>query len=154
GSTNFILTKIIEEGLGYEEALLQAQQAGFAESDPGVDVSGRDAANKLTRLLLHAYGRLTHPDKLLNKGIKEIQSEDAKFANERKFKIKLTAQALKLSSNAIAGFVLPQFVTEASSLCNVKNEYNGVIIESKLADKQFISGKGAGRYPTASAVLS
>lgn len=154
GSTNFILTKIIDEGLTYEAALIQAQQLGFAESNPSLDVEGHDAANKLTILLLHAYGHLTSPASILHRGITQIHLSDAKLASEKGYKIKLTAQAHKLSSGKLAAFVLPQFVTPESQLYNVRNEFNGVVIESKLADKQFLYGKGAGRYPTSSAVLS
>ncbi len=154
GSTNFILTRIIEEGLAYDVALLQAQQLGFAESDPSLDVEGTDAANKLVILLLHAYGHLGHPKDILCRGITQIHAQDAVFAGEKGYKIKLTAQARKLSDGKLACFVLPQFVTAESQLYGVSNEFNGVVIESKLADKQFLYGKGAGRFPTASAVLS
>jgi homoserine dehydrogenase len=154
GSTNYILTKIISEGLSYETALAEAQELGFAESDPSLDVEGGDAANKLTILLVHAYGIISHPDELLYKGITQIQKQDAVFAAEKSYQIKLTAQARRLSYGEVAAFVLPQFVTKESQLYNVRNEYNGVIIESQLADKQFLYGKGAGRYPTSSAVVS
>ncbi len=154
GSTNFILTRIIDAGLSFDAALLEAQQLGFAETNPDLDVKGIDAANKLTILLLHAYGLQTSPEKLLHRGITQIHLNDATVAAEKKYNIKLTAQAKKLTGGKIAAFVLPQFVTEESQLYNVKNEYNGVVITSKLADKQFLFGKGAGRYPTSSAVLS
>ena len=154
GSTNYILTKIIDEGTEYREALLQAQQLGFAESDPTLDVEGFDAANKLSILVAHAYGVFVHPQELLRKGITSISLEDALTADEKDYQIKLTAQARKLSNGKIAAFVLPQFVTHESQLYNVKNEFNGVVIESSFADKQFLYGKGAGRYPTSSAVLS
>jgi len=154
GSTNFILTKIISENLDYQEALSMAQRLGFAESDPSLDVGGFDASNKLSILLAHAYGVIVEPSKLLFKGITQIHRVDSKFAEERNYHIKLTAQARKLSDGKIAAFVLPQFVTPEHQLYNVKSEYNGVVIESVLADKQFLYGKGAGRYPTSSAVLS
>jgi len=154
GSTNFILTKIAEEGLSYKEALLKAQQLGFAESNPALDVEGIDATNKLTILLAHAYGVIASPDELVHIGITRLSGRDAVYASEKDDRVKLTAQAHRLSNNKIAAFVLPQFVGEGSQLFNVKNEYNGVIIESKLADKQFLYGKGAGRYPTSSAVIS
>ena len=83
GSTNFILTKIIDEGLTYPEALTQAQQAGFSESDPSLDVEGGDAANKLTILLLHAYGYLTTTSKILHRGISQINLNDARYAAEK-----------------------------------------------------------------------
>jgi len=154
GSTNFILTRIAEDGISYREALLQAQQLGFAESNPALDVEGIDAANKLTILLAHAYGIITHPSKLLHGGITRLNASAAVYAAEKRWRIKLAAQAHRVANNKIAAFVLPQFVKEDSQLFNVRDEYNGVVIESKLADKQFLYGKGAGRYPTASAVIS
>jgi homoserine dehydrogenase len=154
GSTNFILTKILSEKVDYHNALQQAQQLGFAETDPTLDVKGIDAVNKLTILLTHAYGIVSHPKELLHVGIDQIHAYDAKIAEEREYQIKLTAQARKLKNGKVAAFVLPQFVKEDSQLYNVKNEYNGVVIQSSFADKQFLYGKGAGRFPTASAVLS
>lgn len=153
GSTNYILTKV-SEGWTYPEALLEAQQKGFAESNPSLDVEGFDAANKLTILLAHAYGIITKPSSLLRQGITRLHARDAAYASEKALKIKLVAQAKKLSDGKVAAFVLPQFVKADSQLFNVSNEYNGVSIESKLADKQFFYGKGAGRYPTSSAVIS
>ncbi len=154
GSTNFILTKILEESQSYKDALAEAQSAGFAESNPELDVSGRDAVNKLTILLLHAYGIKSYPTKILHRGITSIFEADATYAVEKNYKIKLVANASKLSNDKIAAFVLPQFIKADNQLFNVRNEFNGIVIESKLADKQFLYGKGAGRFPTSSAVLS
>jgi len=154
GSTNYILTKVVEENISFEEALLQAQVAGFAESNPALDIEGVDAVNKLSILLAHAYGIITPPEKLLYTGIQNLHRQDAVFAREKGYEIKLIAQARKLKSGDIAAFVLPQFVEKSNQLASVKNEYNGVVIESSLADKQFFYGKGAGGFPTASAVLS
>jgi homoserine dehydrogenase len=154
GSTNYILTKIFEEKKTYSDALLQAQYEGFAESDPALDVEGIDAANKLTILLAHAYGIITSPGKLVHTGIQNLHEADAQFAKEKGYEIKLLARAKKLQDGKISAFVLPQFVKGDSQFYRVKNEYNGVSIESSLADKQFFYGKGAGGYPTASAVLS
>lgn len=154
GSTNFILTKIFEDKLPYGEALLLAQQLGFAESNPKLDVEGYDALNKWTFLLTHAYGIVTPPENILFTGIQNIQLTDANVAKEKGYDIKLVAQAQKLKSGKVAAFVLPQFVTKDDHLSFVRNEYNGVVIESGFSDKQFFYGKGAGSFPTASAVLS
>lgn len=154
GSTNFILTRMFEDKLDFRQALLLAQQLGFAESDPALDVEGYDAANKWTFLLTHAYGIVEHPDNLVFNGIQHIQLSDATVAAEKKLDIKLVAQAKKLQNGKVAAFVLPQFVKQDEPLSFVKNEYNGVVIESGFADKQFFYGKGAGSFPTASAVLS
>ena len=154
GSTNFILTKIFEEGLDFKQALLLAQQAGFAESNPKLDVEGYDAVNKWTFLLTHAYGIIEKPGSILFTGIQNIHAGDAAVARSRNQQIKLVAQAQKLKNGKVAAFVLPQFVPKEDHLAFVKNEYNGVVIESGFADKQFFYGKGAGSFPTASAVLS
>ena len=154
GSTNFILTKMFEEKLDFRDALLLAQQLGFAESDPTLDVEGWDAVNKWTLLLNHAYGITTKPTEVLFHGIQDIQGSDAAVAAEKHFQVKLVAQAQKLKNGDVAGFVLPQFVKQDDHLSFVKNEYNGVVIESGFADKQFFYGKGAGSFPTATAVLS
>ncbi len=154
GSTNFILTKMFEEKLSFRDALLLAQQLGFAESNPKLDVEGYDAVNKWTFLLTHAYGIIETPENILFTGIQHINAGDAAVAREKNFDIKLVAQAKKLNNGKVAAFVLPQFVKHDDHLAFVKNEYNGVVIESGFADKQFFYGKGAGSFPTASAVLS
>lgn len=154
GSTNFILTKMFEEKLDFSEALLLAQQLGFAESNPKLDVEGYDALNKWTILLNHAYGIVSAPTEILFTGIQNVQGSDAVVAKEKGFDIKLIGQAKKLKNGKVAAFVLPQFVPLSEPLSFVKNEYNGVVIESGFADKQFFYGKGAGSFPTASAVLS
>lgn len=154
GSTNFILTKMFEEKLDFSEALLLAQQLGFAESNPKLDVEGYDALNKWTILLNHAYGIVSAPTEILFTGIQNVQGSDAVVAKEKGFDIKLIGQAKKLKNGKVAAFVLPQFVPLSEQLSFVKNEYNGVVIESGFADKQFFYGKGAGSFPTASAVLS
>jgi homoserine dehydrogenase len=154
GSTNYILTRISEDGLDFQNALALAQSEGFAESNPALDIEGIDAVNKLTILLTHAYGIVTSPKTIVHTGIHKLNEHDAVYAKEKGYEIKLVAQAKKLEDGKVAAFVLPQFVKKDSQLFNVRNEYNGVIIESGLADKQFFYGKGAGGFPTASAVLS
>lgn len=154
GSTNYILTKIFADKINFKTALLQAQQLGFAEADPALDVTGRDAVNKWIILLCHAYGIITHPEDVVYTGIQNIDSGDAAVGFEKSYEIRLVAQAKKLQNGKIAAFVLPQFVQQNDHLSFVKNEYNGVVIESSFADQQFFYGKGAGGFPTASAVLS
>jgi homoserine dehydrogenase len=154
GSTNFILTKMFEDKLSFTDALILAQQLGFAESNSALDIEGFDAVNKWSILLTHAYGIVEHPSNILFTGIQNIQLNDALIAKEKSYEIKLVAQAKKLNDGKVAAFVLPQFVESNDQLAFVKNEYNGVVIESGFADKQFFYGKGAGSFPTASAVLS
>lgn len=154
GSTNYILTKIFENDLSFKDALLQAQQLGFAESDPSLDIEGHDAANKLTILLAHAFGNIATPNDFIYNGITSIKKTDTILAHEKHLKIKLVATAQKINNNQLVAFVLPQFVEANDELSNVSNEFNGLITESSFADKHFFKGKGAGAYPTAAAVLS
>lgn len=154
GSTNFILTKIFQEQLEFDKALLMAQQLGFAESNPKLDIGGFDAANKLSILLAHSFGVIATTDQFIFNGIENISLPDAIVAKEKRFSIKLVANAQKLKNGKLAAFVLPQFVTEADDLYHVQNEFNAVTTESTFADKHFFKGKGAGAFPTASAVLS
>ena len=154
GSTNYILTKMFEEKLDFKTALLQAQQFGFAEANPTLDVEGWDAVHKWVILLCHGYGIIATTRDILFTGIQNVNENDAKVGREKNYEIRLVAQAKKLVNGKIAAFVLPQFVKQDDHLSFVRNEYNGVVIESSFADKQFFYGKGAGSFPTASAVLS
>ena len=154
GSTNFILTRMFEDKLEFKQALVLAQQLGFAESDPKLDVEGYDAVNKWAFLLTHAYGIVEHPQNILFNGIQNLHKQDALVGQEKNYQVRLVAQAKKLQNGKVAAFVLPQFVPQDDHLAFVKNEFNGVVIESGFADKQFFYGKGAGSFPTASAVLS
>lgn len=154
GSTNFILSRIFDDQLPFKDALLLAQQLGFAESNPTLDVEGYDALNKWSFLLTHAYGIIPEPGELVFTGIQNISELDAEVAAKKDCVIRLAAYAKKLRNGKVAAFVLPKFVKNDDLLAFVQNEFNGVVIESAFADKQFFYGKGAGSYPTASAVLS
>lgn len=154
GSTNFILTKIFEEQLEFKEVLALAQQAGFAESNPKLDIGGFDAANKLSILLAHSFGAIARPDEFIFNGIENISLHDAVVASEKKYSIKLVANAKKMQSGKLAAYVLPQFVSPNDDLFYVQNEFNALTTESTFADTHFFKGKGAGAFPTASAVLS
>lgn len=154
GSSNYILSKIFNEGLAYETALKQAQDLGFAETDPILDVGGYDPKFKLTIATAHAYGLFINPDKILNVGIQNISDADIQYAREKNFKIKLVPTARKISTKQVVTYVLPKFVKADDFLYNVENEYNGVTVQAAFADKQFFFGKGAGGHPTGAAVLS
>jgi homoserine dehydrogenase len=154
GTTNYILTKMHNEGLPYDDALKQAQEKGFAESDPTLDVEGWDAKYKLCIITGHAYGLFLEPEQVFHYGINTISKFDIQYAKEKGFKIKLVPFVGKTNENTITSFVLPRFISADKYLYNVDNEYNGVITEAAFADKQFFSGKGAGGWATGSAVLS
>ena len=154
GSSNYILSKIFNEGLPYEVALQQAQDLGFAETDPILDVGGYDAKFKLAIATAHAYGLFIDPKDILNVGIQNLSEHDIRYAKEKNFKIKLVPTARKISTKQVVTYVLPKFVKSDDFLFNVENEYNGVTVQAAFADKQFFFGKGAGGHPTGAAVLS
>ena len=154
GTTNYILTKTINEKLSYPVALKQAQEKGFAESDPTNDVEGYDAKFKAIIIALHAFGLIIKPEKVLNIGITTLHENDIKYASEKGYKIKLTPVIQRLENDKVGIIVAPSFVKDTNQLFNVENEFNGVIVEGKFSGEQFLQGRGAGSYPTGAAVLS
>lgn len=153
GSTNYILTKVFDERKSYTEALKAAQELGFAETDPSLDVKGYDPKYKLTIAIAHTFGVFVKPENIINVGIQNISAVDLKYARENNLTIKLVARAYKLKDR-IVGFVAPQFIPLDNTLAAVRNEYNAVLVQGAFAEKQVFIGKGAGSYPTGSAVLS
>ncbi|OEK05944.1 homoserine dehydrogenase [Roseivirga misakiensis] len=153
GSTNYILTKVFNENLDYDEALRQAQSLGFAESDPTLDVKGFDAKYKLSILLTHAFGIYVKPESIVNLGIDHLKNTDLEYAREKGFKVKLIAQARRIDDKVFA-FVAPQFIGHNDSLSSIDNEFNAVSLTGDFCDEQLFIGKGAGSLPTGAAVLS
>ena len=154
GSSNYILSKIQNENLDYATALKQAQDLGFAESNPKLDVGGYDAKFKLIIVSAHAYGVFAKPDEVLNLGIEFLRTEDVDFALKNKKRIKLINRVLKLDNNKVAMYTIPTLIEKENPLYYVDNETNAVTVEAAFSDKQLFIGKGAGGHPTGSAVLS
>jgi homoserine dehydrogenase len=152
GTTNYILTKT-GEGKSFGEALQEAQDLGFAELDPTSDVDGYDAKYKLVLLLKHAFGYTAKVDDVWNYGIRRLKTWDATYAREKGYRIKLLAFGTR-SDDRVAGLVAPHFIPATHFAYNVENEFNAVVVEALFSDRQLFLGKGAGSYPTASAVLS
>jgi homoserine dehydrogenase len=153
GTTNYILTKTALEGLSYPEALKQAQELGFAESNPTLDVKAFDPKYKLAILVAHTFGLFVKPEHIFNFGIQNLNDSDNAFAREKGFRIKLIAHTSKVDDR-ISAFVLPKFIRPNEMIFNVNNEFNAVAVEALFSDRQFFLGKGAGSHPTGSAVLS
>lgn len=153
GSTNYILTELAKGGLNYEQALRQAQEVGFAESDPSLDVEGFDAKYKLGILVLHAFGIKTHPSQIHNYGITRINRFDLDYARQNGYSIKLMAHAERVDDDIYA-YCMPTFVPGDSFLSRTSNEYNAVVLSTSFSEQQILYGKGAGDTPTGSAVLS
>ncbi len=154
GTTNYILTEMYKNKVSFETALRDAQGQGFAESNPKMDIDGSDAKYKLHIIMVHAFGLVTNPDEILNIGIRNVNEFDINFAIEKGFKIKLTAHANKLNGNKITAFVMPEFVKASNELYQVDGVFNGIVTENTFVNRNFFVGKGAGAFPTASAVLS
>ena len=154
GSTNYILTRTERDKLSPSEALEQAQALGYAESNPIMDVGGFDAKFKLVLLLGHAFGTLVDPKKIFHIGIDRLGALELRYAREKSLKVKLVAVAHRQSNGQIAALVMPKFVSVDDPLYAVDDVFNGVKTKTHFSDAQFFSGRGAGAYPTASAVIS
>lgn len=154
GSSNFILSKIFNENYSYDVALRRAQELGFAESDPTLDIGGWDSLFKLIIITVHAFGCYVSPDKIFTYGISSMNDDDIRFANEKERRYKLVAHVEKLENGKIIMSVMPQLISREKYIYSVEDEFNGVVIKGKFYDKQFMFGRGAGGHPTGSAVLS
>lgn len=154
GSTNYILSRVFDHGESYDAALRRAQQLGFAESDPSFDIDGYDALFKLIIITVHALGRFVPADEVFTVGISNIHEADIQYAREKGTKIKLVAQVAKVDDKHFTMFVMPELVDKSKYIYSVDDEYNGVVIRGEYYDRQFMFGKGAGGFPTASSILS
>ena len=153
GSSNFILSKIFNEKMSYADALKLAQDLGFAESNPTLDIDGWDSLFKLIIITIHAFGLYVPPQEIFTFGISNMNDDDIRFANEKERRFKLVAHVEKVGSNLIMS-VMPQLISRNKYIYSVEDEFNGVVIKGLFYDKQFMFGRGAGAYPTGSAVLS
>ncbi len=153
GTSNYILSKIFDENWSFDKALQYAQELGFAETDPSSDIEGFDSKFKLCIILLHSFGLFVDPADVYNFGINRLNDFDIEYARKNSLRIKLVAKCFK-NGDKISAYCLPQFVSKEHKLFNVKNEYNGVVLESAFSESQVFIGKGAGSNPTGSAVLS
>lgn len=153
GTTNYMLTKMLENGTSYEDALTQAQELGFAESDPTNDVDGIDAAYKMVILTQFAYGMDVTLDDLEIQGIRGLSDKDVLQAQKFGYEIKLIGESVK-TNDSISVSVGPALVPQPHPLASIKNEFNGVFINSTGIDQSMFYGPGAGSLPTATSVIS
>ena len=154
GSSNFILSKIFNEKMSYGDALKLAQDLGFAESNPTLDIDGWASLFKLIIITIHAFGLYVAPEKIFTYGISNMGDDDIRFANEKERRFKLVAHVEKIAGNKLIMCVMPQLISRNKYIYSVEDEFNGVVIKGLFYDKQFMFGRGAGGYPTGSAVLS
>lgn len=154
GTTNFILTKMINESMRFSDALSMAQSLGYAEKDPTADVEGHDACRKICILSSLAFGKHVYPQKVYTKGITQIDLEDVKFAEVFGGSIKLIASVKKLDNGKILPMVTPMVVPYENLISRVDDVFNAIMVIGDAIDKTMFYGRGAGKLPTASAVVA
>lgn len=154
GTTNFILTKMINENMPFDEALKLAQDLGYAERNPEADVEGHDACRKICILASLAYGKHIYPDNVHTEGITKITLEDVEYAAIWGGVIKLIGSCKLLENGMMDIVVAPMFVPCQSQLANINDVFNGIMVRGDCTGDVVFYGKGAGKLPTASAVVA
>lgn len=154
GTTNYILTEMKLNGTPFDTVLHRAQELGYAEADPSADVDGWDAARKILILAAIAYGKLLPLDAVKVEGIRDIPAEDVSLLAEAGVSVKLVAYAEKEPDGTIYASVGPSAVMPTCPLCHVDGVFNGVLIDGNVLGETMFYGRGAGKLPTASAVVS
>lgn len=154
GTTNFILTKMFEESMDFASALRKAQELGFAEADPSLDVDGVDTAHKISILARLAFNTSVDFNSVYVEGIRNIDLDDIKYAYEMGFVLKLLGIAKLDDDGTLEVRVHPALISKNNQLAFVRNEYNAILVESKNLGISMYYGRGAGRYPTAVSVVS
>lgn len=152
GTTNYILTEMIKNAKTFEEALKQAQNLGYAESDPSADIDGIDAGRKICILSSLCFGKHVYPKYVETSGISGITEADIKFADSIKCKIKLVGRGVKNEEGKIAVYVAPHLIEEGNLLSGVEGVMNGIVVKGNAIGSVMFYGPGAGQMPTASAV--
>ena len=153
GTTNYILTRMADEGMDFSVALQQAQDRGYAEADPTYDIEGIDAKFKLSILASLAFRSWVNPRDVFSEGISRLEARDFRYASELGYAIKLLAIAKK-SGDSVEARVHPVLIAHDSLLAQVRGVFNAVQVEGDLAGRIILYGRGAGAQPTASAVMA
>lgn len=154
GTTNYILTQMIQCGESFENALADAQKLGYAEADPSADVDGIDAMRKICILADLCFGSNVPPEKVSTEGIRGVSTTDAMLAERLGYAIKLLAHAKRLDETHFTAFVAPHLVPKSSLLANVGGVMNAVLVRGNAVGETLFYGAGAGRMPTASAMVA
>ena len=153
GTTNYILTSMRDKGSDFSEVLAEAQKLGYAEANPSADVDGIDAARKIVILSALASGKLISPKAIYTKGITEITLEDVACAKEFGYTIKLIGYT-EIKDGKIFAFVSPRMVPLSNPLSTIDGVFNGVLVSANMVGEVMFYGPGAGKLPTASAVVA
>ncbi|MDD6160166.1 MAG: homoserine dehydrogenase [Oscillospiraceae bacterium] len=154
GTTNYILTRMIRAGLSFEEALAEAQEKGYAERDPSADILGHDACRKICILSDIAFGRHISPEQVPAEGITGVTLADVDYAGAAGKKIKLLGRAVRQADGRICACVAPHLVDQADPLAGVEDVFNAIAVRGDSIGEVMFYGRGAGKLPTASAVVA
>ena len=154
GTSNYILTRMTEEGADFEPVLADAQRLGYAEADPALDVNGWDAAHKAIILASLAYGFWIEPADVLVEGIEKVTAADIRFANELNYRIKLLASIKADEAGEIEVRVVPTLIPKSHVLASVNGVFNAVAVRGDVVGDALFYGRGAGQDPTSSSVLA
>lgn len=154
GTTNFILTMMIEKNMSFEDALKLAQDNGYAEKDPTADIEGFDACRKICILASLCFGKHVYPDSVHTEGITKITLSDVAYVGSLGGVIKLLGRAKRISSDKIFAVVSPAIVMNGSQLASVNDVFNAILVRGNATGDVVFYGKGAGKLPTASAVVA
>ena len=154
GTTNYILTRMIQCQSSFDEALAEAQALGYAEADPTADVEGFDACRKICILADLCFGRHVAPEQVSISGITGVTLEDVEYARRLGCKIKLLGRALRTGPETITAYVEPHLISKTSLLSNVDGVMNGIVVHGNAIGEAMFYGPGAGKRPTASAVVA
>lgn len=154
GTTNFILTMMIKKGMSFDDALRLAQENGYAERDPSADILGHDACRKISILAALCFGKHVYPKEVHTEGITEITLADVDYAAAWGGVIKLLGRAKKAENGKINAVVSPAFVANSSMLSGVDDVFNAVLVRGDAVGDVLFYGRGAGKLPTASAVVA
>ena len=154
GTTNFILTKMFRDGMAFDEALKIAQELGYAERNPAADVEGIDACRKICILASLAFGRHVYPENVHTEGITNVTLADVEYMDSFDAKIKLIGCARREENNEISIGVFPAVIKDESQLSGVSDVFNAILVRGDATGDVVFYGKGAGKLPTATAVVS
>ena len=154
GTTNFILTMMIDKNMSFEDALKLAQDNGYAEKDPTADVEGHDACRKICILAALCFGKHVYPDSVYTEGITKITLTDVEYVRSWGGVIKLIGRAKRLDGGKISAVVSPALVKNGSQLASVNDVFNAILVRGDATGDVVFYGKGAGKLPTASAVVA
>jgi homoserine dehydrogenase len=154
GTTNYILTRMIRTGLTFDAALQEAQDNGYAERDPSADVEGHDACRKICILAAIAFGRHIYPEQVPTQGITGVTLADVDYAESAGKKIKLLGRAIRREDGRVCAYVAPHLVDQSNPLAGVEDVFNGISVRGDAIGDVMFYGRGAGKLPTASAVVA